>query len=323
MKRPVLICGVLSESPLAMAIAAAQRVGVDCLLIDQRQLDGQDIEVGMSHGKLIARWWNGIVSVDLTRCGGAFTRALPASLLRNAPTDPHRILHHHYFVDALNAWLEMAPLRVANRLAAGQSNASKPWQAQLIGKAGFATPVSLLSNDAEEVLAFRRQYRRVVFKSASGVRSIVSIFDGAAEAQLDRLRAVPTLFQAFVPGVNYRVHVVGQQDFCTRIDCQATDYRYASREGLDANMQPDRLPPEVSQRCVALAASMGLELAGIDLKRTPDGEYVCFEVNPSPAYSCFDRESATAVAEALVIHLSGGDCRGSHRKRHSPQGAIA
>ena len=88
-------------------------------------------------------------------------------------------------------------------------------------------------------------------------------------------------------------------------------------------MHADRLPDDIARRCVLLAAGMGLELAGIDLKRRPDGEFVCFEVNPSPAYSCFDRESAEAVAESLVIHLSGGTRRGSHRKRHPVESTPA
>lgn len=80
MKGPLLVCGVASESPLAMAIEAAERLGVDCRVIDQRQLGGQNIEVGVSRGRLIARWWNGTTEFDLTRCGGACTRAVPASM---------------------------------------------------------------------------------------------------------------------------------------------------------------------------------------------------------------------------------------------------
>lgn len=323
MKGPLLVCGVASESPLAMAIEAAERLGVDCRVIDQRQLGGQNIEVGVSRGRLVARWWNGATEFDLTRCGGAYTRAVPASMLRGAPSDPQGVLHHHYLVDGLNAWLEVAPLRVANRMGPGMSNASKPWQGQLIRKAGFATPEAIVTNDPAAVLAFRKKHRRVIFKSASGVRSIVTPLSGAQDAALERVRALPTLFQAFVPGVNYRVHVVGGQVFCTRVDSEATDYRYASREGVAADMHADRLPDDIARRCVQLAAGMGLELAGIDLKRRPDGEFVCFEVNPSPAYSCFDRESAEAVAEALVIHLSGGARRGSHRKRHPVESTPA
>ena len=323
MSGPVLVCGVASESPLAMAIEAAGRLGIDCRVIDQRNLAGQDIEAGVRGGKLFARWWDGASELDLARCGGAYTRVVPASLLRDAPADPHGVMHHHYLVDALNAWLEAAPIRVANRMGAGISNASKPWQARLIRDAGFAVPPSIVTNDPDAVRAFRRIYGEVVFKSASGVRSIVTRLGDAHDAELERIRALPTLFQAFVPGVNYRVHVVGEGVFCTRVDSDATDYRYASREGTSAEMHPDSLPADVARRCVALAAGMGLALAGIDLKRQPDGQFVCFEVNPSPAYSCFDRESAEAVAEALVIHLSGGSRRGSHRKRHPAEGAPA
>ena len=55
MKGPVLVCGVASESPLAMAIEAAERLGVDCRVIDQRQLNGQKIEVGVGRGRVGAR----------------------------------------------------------------------------------------------------------------------------------------------------------------------------------------------------------------------------------------------------------------------------
>ncbi len=322
MNGPVLICGVADESPLAMAIAAARRLGVEHLVLDQRRLAGQELRVGIRGGRPFAHWWTGTASVDLSRCGGAYTRALPAALLRDRPADTRALRHDHYFVDALNAWLEHAPLRVANRIGAGLSNASKPWQAQIIRAAGFATPDSLLTNDPEAVRAFRRRHGRVVFKSASGERSIVSTLEGAHDTRLQHLRHLPTLFQAYVPGLNYRVHVVGRRVFCTRIDSPATDYRYAGREGVAAEMRPDRLPPGLARRCVTLTADLGLEMSGIDLKRTPEGDYVCFEVNPSPAYSCFDRESAQAVAEALVIHLSGGDRRGSRRQRHPVEGTT-
>ena len=34
--------------------------------------------------------------------------------------------------------------------------------------------------------------------------------------------------------------------------------------------------------------SYAVPVAGIDLRRTPAGEWFCFEVNPSPAFSWFD-----------------------------------
>mgnify|MGYP006184765043 CR=1 FL=1 len=53
------------------------------------------------------------------------------------------------------------------------SNSSKPFQAQLIRQYGFAVPETLITNNPEHVLAFRDKHKRIVYKSISGVRSIV------------------------------------------------------------------------------------------------------------------------------------------------------
>ncbi|HEX8156488.1 MAG TPA: hypothetical protein VF526_03785 [Solirubrobacteraceae bacterium] len=47
-------------------------------------------------------------------------------------------------------------------------------------------------------------------------------------------------------------------------------------------MEPYELPADLAARCTSLARSSGLDLAGIDLRITRDGDAFCFEVNPSP-----------------------------------------
>ena len=112
------------------------------------------------------------------------------------------------------------------------------------------------------------------------------------------LRWCPTQFQCWVPGVDHRVHVVGEQVLAVRVLSSAVDYRY----GI-ARMEPCQLPDDVAARCLSMARGLGLPLAGLDLRRTPEGEWVCFEVNPSPAYSCYefpDRRITFAIAELLL-----------------------
>jgi glutathione synthase/RimK-type ligase-like ATP-grasp enzyme len=128
---------------------------------------------------------------------------------------------------------------------------------------------------------------------------------GAKLNELDKVRYLPTQFQAFVPGTNIRVHIVGSEVFATEIRSDATDYRYASRDGLDVEMTPIDLPPVIAARCVSLSRVLDLPLCGIDLKCTPDGEYYCFEVNPSPAYSYYQESTGQDMATAIVKYLSG------------------
>jgi D-alanine-D-alanine ligase-like ATP-grasp enzyme len=58
---------------------------------------------------------------------------------------------------------------------------------------------------------------------------------------------------------------------------------------------------------VALAARLRLQFCGIDLRRRPDGEHVCLEVNPMPGYSYFESETGQAISEALVDYLIHGE----------------
>jgi glutathione synthase/RimK-type ligase-like ATP-grasp enzyme len=91
--------------------------------------------------------------------------------------------------------------------------------------------------------------------------------------------------------------------YCARITSAADDYRYGARQGAEVAFEPACLPGDWPQRCADLAAGFGLALAGIDLRCTPDGRWFCFEVNPSPAFTFYDRFGqglARAVARLLA-----------------------
>jgi D-alanine-D-alanine ligase-like ATP-grasp enzyme len=63
----------------------------------------------------------------------------------------------------------------------------------------------------------------------------------------------------------------------------------------------DDLPGAEAQTCIDLARTLDLPVAGIDLRRTPSGEWYCFEVNPSPAYSWFDLDGRIATTIACFL----------------------
>jgi glutathione synthase/RimK-type ligase-like ATP-grasp enzyme len=219
------------------------------------------------------------------------------------PADGDAVYKSQVFHLSLAAWLEMASCPVMNRNRAMSSNMSKPYQALFISRAGFRVPDTLITNDPEEVKNFLGVHRRVIYKSVSSIRSIVKELSGLKMNELERVRHLPTQFQAFVPGTNVRVHVVGETVFATEIHVDAVDYRYTSEEGHDIEMVPVDLPSEIVERCLRLSLQLGLPLCGIDLKRTPDGEYYCFEVNPSPAYSYYQENSGQDIAAAIVKYL--------------------
>jgi glutathione synthase/RimK-type ligase-like ATP-grasp enzyme len=159
----------------------------------------------------------------------------------------------------------------------------------------------------EEALAFYDECRgRVIYKSISAERSIVKRLKPDDFARLDLIRDCPTQFQEMIPGTDLRVHTVGERLFATEVVSNGVDYRYAEDGGGCRSMRAVELPPEVQSRCLELVKGIGLSLSGIDLRRTPDGAYYCFEVNTSPAFTLFENHTGQRIGDALADLLCAG-----------------
>jgi glutathione synthase/RimK-type ligase-like ATP-grasp enzyme len=185
------------------------------------------------------------------------------------------------------------------------SNFSKPYQLQLIRAHGFAVPETLVTNDPDLVLKFWREHKQIVYKSISSVRSIVHILRDEDIDRLDRILLCPTQFQAYVDGVNVRVHTVGKAVYASAIETDATDYRYAHREGREVQIYTTNIPEELAERCIRLAEDLELPFAGIDLKINAQNCAYCFEVNPSPAFSYYEEQTQQPISRSLALYLAG------------------
>jgi glutathione synthase/RimK-type ligase-like ATP-grasp enzyme len=295
---------------LALAIEAAQRLGLDQVVFNQRHAQFCDIAVDSHRGTLAGALRISDREWRLEDFTGVYTRLIDVhSLPENRPRrytkpDDVAILKSSFLHQTLADWMEIAECRVVNRAAAMSSNVSKPYQAQIISKF-FSVPATLVTNDPGAALEFIQLHGRVIYKSISSIRSIVREWSAADEPSLHKIRSLPTQFQSYVEGTNIRVHVVGSRIFATEIISTAVDYRYATRDELEVEMVETELPLEIADKCVGLSMELQLPFCGIDLKRRPDGRYYCFEVNPSPAYSYYQETTGQPIADALVKYLAG------------------
>lgn len=200
----------------------------------------------------------------------------------------------------LFVWAEIADALVINRPSAMGSNCSKPYQASLIARSGFSIPPTLVTTTPDVAREFIWQHGQVIFKSVSDARSTVTRITKAEYAALDDVAHCPTQFQAYISGTDWRVHVVGDAVFASEIHCAADDYRSAEVDGFALDIRPAELPPRVAAQCHALAHSLGLSVAGIDLRRTSDDEWYCFEVNPAPAFTYYEQATGQPISAAVA-----------------------
>lgn len=308
----IVIFGRQDDPPIALVLEALQERDLPYRFVDLRTLDRDGLQLDAG-------------PAGLTGCLRAAGQSLPLEAIRSVYArplspgrqwqDPGAAQRANQGFDTFVAWLDVAPALVVNRPRAMNSNNSKPMQAQWIGQAGFAVPQTLITSCADEARAFWREHGRVIFKSISGVRSIVRELDEASAARLSLVRDLPVQFQAHVPGVDLRVHVVGTRCFAAEIHSGATDYRYP-RGGEQTRLQTHALPAEVARRCVDLAQALELPLAGIDLRQQPDGQYLCFEVNPMPAYSYYETHTGLPISLALADLLAHPSSAPTHHASH-------
>ena len=305
----ILLCGIPTEPPLARVAAALDELGVPFVVFNQRSVRQAECSFELDATGLRGTLRTNGKTHRLEDVAGAYTRLMDERMLpelRGEPPDSPvrdacRNLH-----DVLYRWMEITPARVINRAGAMASNNSKPYQAQLIMAAGFRVPETLVTNDPNLLGAFIAEHGRVVYKSISGARSIVRELAASDLARIEDIRWCPVQFQAYVEGVDVRVHVIGERVLATRVSSAATDYRYAGLDGgQPARLEPARLSDALEESCVALARSLGLRFSGIDLRIADGGDVVCFEVNPCPAFAYYEAHTGQRIADAVARHLAG------------------
>lgn len=299
----ILLWGVEQDPPIMMVRQALADRGIPHFFLDHKQLWRTHIDI--SFGEIPTGFieLNGR-RIDVEEITAAYLRPYNYLLyptLTNAPARDRPEMQHRAGVsdDILWAWAEVAPGRMLNRPSAMLSNNSKPYQTMLIERAGFKVPDTILTNSTAYAKEYLEREPEVIYKSISSVRSIVSRVGEEKRQSLGDVRNCPVQFQRCVAGTDCRVHVIGEKVFATHIMSTADDYRYSKTDH-----EALALSPAQEQRLVALSQAMELPLCGADFRRTPEGEWICFEVNPSPAYSYYEGKTGQNISGAIADYLS-------------------
>lgn len=124
----------------------------------------------------------------------------------------------------------------------------------------------------------------------------------------------PYLLQRAIKGNNYRVHVVNNQVFGTKISLSKTiDYRYSDE---DIMLSPINVPDAVRRFCLDVTKSEKLSFSGIDFIIN-DNVWYCLEINPNPGYHSYDTKDNDISYE--LYNLLNKNCIQSNRRLTTKQ----
>jgi glutathione synthase/RimK-type ligase-like ATP-grasp enzyme len=210
--------------------------------------------------------------------------------------------------------LDALPATWVNPRAADEAAHRKPLVWTRAQEVGLAVPDTLATTDPQAARAFLAEHGlgRVVYKSFLATPDAwreTRLVQRADLDRLDDLRLAPVIFQEYVPGVDLRVTVVGEQVFAAEIDATATSYPVDMRMVLgEARVRPVELPAGVEKRLLALVQRLGLAFGAADLRRRPDGRHVLLEVNPAGQWLFVEARTGqpiTAAVAGLLARLDG------------------
>jgi hypothetical protein len=203
---------------------------------------------------------------------------------------------------AVSTWLSLLD-ETGTKVINPPRNNAKYRQLFLLQQEGIPLPRTCITSSPEMAKSFISKVGHAVCKPLLGG----SYCRRVPLDQLDFISAEPTIFQEEISGVDIRVNMLNGKVLSAHIiksEEGVLDYRTDPRysEG-GVEYEEVTLPDEVIEYCKRATGIMELRFSGIDLRRTPEGEYYLIECNSMPAFLDIEQKTGAAITDCIIDDL--------------------
>jgi glutathione synthase/RimK-type ligase-like ATP-grasp enzyme len=206
-------------------------------------------------------------------------------------------------------WQSSDPLWV-NNIMRDAAATHKPWQLAVAKQCGMLIPETLITNNPSEARNFWASFPgKVVFKPFTNTMHSwreTRVLKAEEEAQAESVRLAPVIFQKYVSGRDLRITAIGDRLFAAETNAEDGEYQVDVRLNNNLKYSEHKLPFDVEEKLLRFMRRIGLEYGAIDMRLTPEGEYVFFEVNPAGQFLYIELATGMPIAAALADHLASG-----------------
>ena len=186
----------------------------------------------------------------------------------------------------------------ANRIAE-----NKLIQLKAAQQADLRLPKTLISQDPNLVKKFCADLNyRVVVKTVAGTHD-AGVLVGRVTPEIlteEAISICPAIYQEFIPGKNHlRICCFGNQIHTVLLKSERLDWRYP----LDVIAEPFKLDQLTELQIFKVLSSLNLPMGIIDMKLSPEGEPIWFEVNPQGQFLFLEGLCGIPLAEFFTDFL--------------------
>ncbi len=266
------------------------------------------IDFGACRGHPTAHWHGVLGSLHFADCRVVWWRRPQPFVVQPEVTDAES--RNFALVEAHNAftglWLTLDAFWI-NHPMRDEEAAHKVYQLKVAQQAGLRIPETRITNDVDDARTFikRRGSGQTVYKAFSGTEQAwreTRILKPEELNLIADVRFAPVIFQEYIPaGVDLRITAIGERLFPTAIHTSGTEYEVDFRMAMaSAKFEEVKLPSEVAESLHTMMQRLGLIYGAIDMRRTPDGEYVFLEINPAGQWLFVEERTGQQITNALA-----------------------
>ena len=199
-----------------------------------------------------------------------------------------------------------------NKVEAIRNAENKIYQLIVARKLGFKLPTSIVTSDPEAALSFfERNDKECIIKPIKaglikGDKEEAVIFTSKLslnEENKYRVSSCPVYLQSLIKkNADIRVTVVGGSTYAAMIHSQddsdgKIDWRKANRPLKHTVIV---LPDDLSQNCIRLTQTLGLNYGAIDFILDQNGSFIFLEINPNGQWAWIENRLDLNIADGIT-----------------------
>lgn len=185
----------------------------------------------------------------------------------------------------------------------------KLYQLRIARQLGFHVPRTLVSSDPGELRKFSQENAtgtickpifHGMFVDETSAYSVYTRRVTPESIDAESVKSCPVLLQEEIPrSGDVRATFIGSKCFVAEIkgDSSLIDWR---DPGVSVRYSESSLGPEVQTICEAMLERLGLRYGAFDFVRTPDGELVFLEINPTGEWAWLEDRLGFPMRDAFI-----------------------
>jgi len=203
-------------------------------------------------------------------------------------------------LSALGSWFRLLNCPWVDAIDTIENHLYKAYQLGLFQQASaLKFPETRVTNSPDSLKEFCEIHSRVIVKPCfMGAYATWLTPELLTPDKLERLKTAPVMLQSYIPGFDIIAIIVENLVFASRIEPEecVSDFR----QGTKNRYLPIALPDDIARQCLSICQALNTHFSAIDLRYTPEGEFILLEINPSPSYWHVEQATGYPITEQLA-----------------------